>query len=194
MSTKHLSLLLVGTGLLACSSLQRHPKSGYYDWNESSYSEYNPHDRKPVKEYSVRNRAPSSLEVLESKIDTESEWNEYQKYKPLLKEDDARRDFLQINSKYKKEKFLAAQGIDQGDIFTPEIQETINNSDLMVGMSRDAVIQSWGAAESIEVAGNPNYGNERWKYVEFEGSPDGYQKKERYVYFKRGRVTGWKTK
>ena len=58
-------------------------------------------------------------------------------------------------------------------------------------MSKRAVQESWGEPERIEVAGNPTYGNERWKYSTYVSSTEGFNEEERMIYFEGGRVVGW---
>ena len=49
-------------------------------------------------------------------------------------------------------------------------QRLIDNKDITLGMNQKAVLESWGEPEIVEVAGNPVYGNERWKYSKFVSS------------------------
>ena len=58
-------------------------------------------------------------------------------------------------------------------------------------MSKQAVRESWGEPEAIEVAGNPVFGNERWRFIEQIASSEGYQTEGRMIYFEGGRVVGW---
>ena len=60
-------------------------------------------------------------------------------------------------------------------------------------MTTDQVQESWGEPDLVEVAGNPVYGNKRWKYRKFVSSEDGYTQQTRIVYFEAGKVSGWET-
>ena len=51
--------------------------------------------------------------------------------------------------------------------------------------------KSWGLPDSVEVAGNPIYGNERWRYKRYTPSPEGYRLQSRIIYFESGKVAGW---
>lgn len=73
------------------------------------------------------------------------------------------------------------------------VQELITEGDLALGMTRDAVRESWGSPARVEVSGNPKMGNERWLYKEFLPSREGYIPQQRFVFFKSGKVAGWKT-
>ena len=77
--------------------------------------------------------------------------------------------------------------------FPEPIVIAIENNDITIGMSKGAVVQSWGDPERKEVAGNPLYGNERWLYNKMVSSVDGYSKQTRIIYFEGGRVAGWET-
>ncbi|MGB0452264.1 MAG: hypothetical protein ACPGJV_01015 [Bacteriovoracaceae bacterium] len=55
--------------------------------------------------------------------------------------------------------------------------------DISQGMDKVTVRQIMGSPSRIDVAGNPNYENERWTYLK-NGKPH-------YIYFEGGRVQGW---
>jgi hypothetical protein len=57
--------------------------------------------------------------------------------------------------------------------------------EIMMGMTKQEVIESAGRPDKVEIAGNPRYENERWAY-----SIDGSTK---YIYFESGRVGGWES-
>ncbi|MEK6556591.1 MAG: hypothetical protein AABZ31_15180, partial [Bdellovibrionota bacterium] len=71
--------------------------------------------------------------------------------------------------------------------------QLIENNDIARGMSRNAVIQSWGNPDMEEFAGNPVYGNERWVYNKQVSTDQGYKQERRLIYFEAGRVVGWET-
>ncbi len=74
-----------------------------------------------------------------------------------------------------------------------EFASLIQEKDIAIGMDRESVRESWGDPREIQVAGNPSRQNERWTYVEFLPSPDGYQAKYRTLYFERGELVGWRS-
>lgn len=57
------------------------------------------------------------------------------------------------------------------------------SSDLLMGMSKNDVLSNLGKPNRVEVAGNPNFENERWLY-QVNGA-------SKYIYFESGRVEGW---
>jgi hypothetical protein len=66
------------------------------------------------------------------------------------------------------------------------IKDALAARDVVLGMSRDQVLRSWGAPAVREVAGRRNDGHERWHY----GTQYSLQG-ERIVIFENGRVAGW---
>lgn len=135
-----------------------------------------------------------ALRRYEKKLEGKSEREQYYKAKPYLKSDAERMQFLKIDSTSARDRYLNAKGLN-GDQIThpPEMQELIEQSDIGAGMTRQAVKEAWGAPDDIEVAGNPMYGNEKWKYQEQVTSREGYMTERRTVYFESGRVVGWET-
>ena len=78
--------------------------------------------------------------------------------------------------------------------YTPRgVRDAVSKSDIVLGMNKDAVIESWGEPEAVEVAGNQLYGNEKWVYTEYIPSSEGYQREERVVIFEAGKVVGWQS-
>ena len=110
----------------------------------------------------------------------------------MLKNDSERLQFLQLNSTAERDRFLNSRGIN-GDQIThpPEVQNLIEKNDVAAGMTRQAVKESWGPPDDIEVAGNPMYGNEKWQYSEQVTSREGYMTERRTIYFESGRAVGW---
>ena len=134
----------------------------------------------------------SRLIRLEKGLATAKEREQYYNYRPYLNDDNERITFLELPSVEARDKFAMAKGIYfKNPKFGPDVREAVQNSDIILGMPKEAVVQSWGEPEIVEVAGNPLYGNERWKYVEFVTTQEGYQREERIVYFQNGKVAGW---
>ncbi len=132
------------------------------------------------------------LKNMEKDIGSRREREQYFKVKPMFANDRERIEFLKMNSFESKQRWLDARGLSTAtQHYTTEIQDLIEQNDIAVGMTKQAVHESWGDPEVVEVAGNPMYGNERWKYVEYVSSVDGYQTETRIVYFEAGRVAGW---
>lgn len=75
---------------------------------------------------------------------------------------------------------------DSADTVKDRIHTAMASRDVILGMSRSQVMQSWGQPVAREVAGNGSSGHERWHY----GARYSLQG-ERIVIFENGRVAGW---
>ena len=62
-------------------------------------------------------------------------------------------------------------------------RRAMKEGSVFMGMSKGAVLQSWGRPHRVDIAGNPSNQNEKWIY--FEGN------RIKYVYFEKGVVQGW---
>ncbi len=132
------------------------------------------------------------LKRLEKSISSEKEREQYFNFKSYLDNDDERVSFLMLPSFEARDRYAMQRGIYfKTNKYTPPVKDAVSKSDIILGMTRDAVIESWGEPITVEVAGNQLYGNERWKYVEFVSTAEGYQKEERVVIFESGKVVGW---
>jgi len=67
------------------------------------------------------------------------------------------------------------------------IRRAIASRDVVLGMSRDEVLRSWGEPWVREIAGNGGLGHERWTYR----SRYSLQRDDRIVIFENGQVAGW---
>lgn len=199
-------------GLSACSLLQRSGDSGYYDSNEESkgvrefYSDRKSYEEDETrKELGLKNSIPltdddrSRLEArlalkrLESRLETSSEKRQYYKYKGLMRSDGERINFLRLPTMEARERFAQNRGLRVDENYSDSVASLIETQDIAVGMSQKAVMESWGDPDLVEVAGDPVFGNERWKYNHYASGNDGYQKEMRLVYFEAGRVVGWES-
>jgi hypothetical protein len=202
-------LCLASLLLSSCASLQRSTQSGY----ASSYDE-------PI---SREERGPSSREIAATEMglsgdrelsDKESqalqnrmalikaektlegrrEREQYYKNKPYLRSDAECLEFLRLDSYEARARWLNAKGIQSSaSAHTPEIQSLVDRNDIALGMTKQAVRDSWGEPDLVEVAGSPLYGNERWHYSEQTSSAEGYHTEQRVVYFESGKVSGWES-
>lgn len=132
------------------------------------------------------------LRKAESRLSGEAERDQYFINKPYMSSDRERLSFLGKGSIEERQLWLEARGINGAHTaHPPAIQGLINENDITTNMTKQAVRESWGEPELIEVAGNPIYGNERWHYSEQVSSTEGYQTERRTVIFESGRVVGW---
>jgi hypothetical protein len=134
----------------------------------------------------------TALNRLEKSLSGKREREQYYKSKPYMKNDQERIEFLSIESFEGRGRWLNTKGIQGSSTAHPShIQALIDVNDITLGMTKQAVKDSWGEPELVEVAGNPVYGNERWHYSEQISSAEGFQTEHRLVYFESGRVAGW---
>jgi hypothetical protein len=136
-----------------------------------------------------------TLSKAERALEGKREREQYFKNKPYMKNDRERLDFLNQDSFEARARWLNSKNIGGPTTAHPsEIQALVDINDITLGMTKQAVRDSWGEPELVEVAGNPMYGNERWHYTEQTSSTEGYHTQHRMVYFDAGRVSGWESK
>lgn len=218
MDRKHFTLscalVLACSGLSACSTFfNRDPRSGYADGDPAVfratdfYDERHKHREEQAREElgwetgrSLSEAERTVLEQrlrltkLESKLESQREKRQYYQLKGVLRNDRERIGFLNLPSVEARERWANARGLVANDeSHTDEVASLIEKNDVTVGMSQKAVNESWGDPDLVEVAGDPIYGNERWRYSRYISSNDGYQKQTRIIYFESGRVVGWET-
>lgn len=136
----------------------------------------------------------NALEIkqLESQLRSDRERNQYYKTLPWLKDEEEQLEFLRQNGYYARQVWLRQRAIGKrATVIDKEDEDLIASKDIAVGMPNELVRRSWGAPDSIDVAGNPIYGNERWRYKRYTPSPDGYRLQSRIIYFESGKVAGW---
>lgn len=132
------------------------------------------------------------LNRMENNLRTETEKRQYYIYKPLLKTDEQRILFLGLPSLEERERVAAQWGLNANNTdFSAYEKDAIVENDVFIGMSKKAVRESWGDPETVEVAGNPIYGNERWRYSTYISTPEGFNQENRVLYFEGGRLVGW---
>lgn len=72
------------------------------------------------------------------------------------------------------------------------IRQALKSGDVTLGMGMEDVLRSWGEPRSVDTAGDPRSGNQRWVYYDGLSSRWGMSQK-RILYFERGRLVGWET-
>ncbi len=132
------------------------------------------------------------LKNVERQVVGRSEREQYFKHRPLIKNDGERLEFLSLPTYEARQRWLNAKNISATNpSYSTDELKAIESNDITLGMTKQAVKESWGEPEMVEVAGNPVYGNERWKYLQEVSSSEGYQTESRVIYFESGRVAGW---
>lgn len=212
---KRTSILILFTflmipGLSACSLVQRHPNSGYAQ-SGIAHTDNSPYHHRqrhmesearselglygqggPQHQQAIENRM--HLNRLERSLETQREKRQYYQYKPLMRSDIERIHFLRLPSVEARERWAQSRDLKPGSReYGEEVNLAIENKDVVVGMSQEAVVQSWGDPDQVEIAGNPVYGNERWVYSRFVSANGGYERQNRILYFEAGHLIGWET-
>lgn len=201
--------------LTSCAGIERSPKSGYYKKNTVFDSFYDPDfnsnalDREAIERddaardigfsstrslsYNEKQSLDDRLNLVkaEKNLTSKKEKEQYYKYKPYMKSDKDRLEFLEITSIEGRQRWADSHNLGDTDKFSSDIQAAVDSEDILAGMTKQAVRESWGDPLEVEVAGNPVYGNERWKYTRSIASPEGYVTETRFIYFESGRVAGW---
>ena len=204
---QRMAVLLAMLSLNACALMQRSPNSGYaFRGDEDAFatqSVQKDRDRElSAKAQMELGGRPDSRSLekrqyllkAESRLDGRQERERYFEAKPYLKSDDERLQYLNLESSLARERFLAARKIGGEKVdHPPDVEAVIGQNDIMLGMTRAAVRDSWGPPDEVEVAGQTMYGNERWLYKEQVTSSEGYATERRVVIFESGRVVGWET-
>jgi hypothetical protein len=132
------------------------------------------------------------IKRYQSLLTDERERRQYYQNLPWLKTDTEQLEFLKQNGYYARQAWLRKNSIGKRAVEVDQVSEDlIAAKDISIGMPGDFVRRSWGAPDSVDIAGNPIYGNERWRYKRYSSSPEGYQLQTRIVYFEAGKVVGW---
>jgi hypothetical protein len=210
----NITILIGFLGLTACTTWERHSRSGYSDsalrYNTPDLSQDTQRERmifqkqlakqglgfskdqalNEEQERSVWERF--KLQRLEKTLQTNDEKEQYYLVRPHLASDEERIYFLNLPSFEDRRNYLRANGIKiDSPTFNTLEQTNIEQNDVSPGMRREAVRESWGEPEILEVSGNPILANERWTYQHFVPSPEGYLIETRILIFQSGRLTGW---
>lgn len=134
------------------------------------------------------------LSRKEKNLVTDEEKRQYYRYKPLMNSDSERLQFLSVGTMAGRERWAKSRGLEaRKDQFDPTTMKLIEQNDIAVGMNEQAVRESWGDPEGIDISGNELYGNQAWRYTKMVASEDGYTKQTRVIYFEAGRVAGWQS-
>lgn len=138
----------------------------------------------------MHRRENSSLESELARLESaqsEGAARHYQQYKGRLGNTSEKIYFLQLGSRAEREQYLNSRGL----LDTPEprlayeMGMAAEQSELLLDMTKEDVISSWGRPDRVDIAGKASYENERWLYRR-----DGAVK---YIYFESGKVGGWTT-
>lgn len=208
---KGIFLLVLGMTVSSCMHIQRSPESGYaidgftYKPSETSGLSLNNINLDKILAEQGLNRddlntveglskVKQALEIKnhEMVFSDDRERRQYYKSMPWFKSDSERLEFLKQNGYYARQSWLRKNSIGKRPLdLDSETEDLISAKDIAIGMPNDLVKRSWGNPDSVDVAGNPIYGNERWRYKRYTPSSEGYKLQSRVVYFEAGKVVGW---
>jgi hypothetical protein len=212
LNMRSIIFMLSALTVCACTTLQRSQQSGYAEGSQptspSNLSEsenslehkrvayelgYDPNTALTEDQLrAIDDRR--QLRILERRIESQREKEQYSKILPWLNSDKERIQFLSIPTVEGRQAWIQQNGVWQrSKAPRPALKEIIDQGDIAVGMPQDYVKKAWGEPQDKEVSGNPLYKNEKWKYTRYVSTGDGFKKETRYVYFEGGKVVGWET-
>lgn len=138
------------------------------------------------------NSLKKELVRLENSLEPH-EYENYLEYAHKIGSTSQKIYFLQL-TKMERDEYLKIRKIKSDFVRTREIasverkaqlrrREFPQLNDIMLGMSKNDVVQNWGPASREDIAGDPRLENERWVYQRADST--------KYIYFESGRVEGW---
>jgi hypothetical protein len=127
----------------------------------------------------------SELKRLE-KMETSEDLELYYAYKNSFSSISQQIYFLKLPP-YERRDYLLTSGLLKEARATRPLpfdpEETQRKNDVLIGMTKNEVLESMGRPIRVEIAGNPRNQNERWLY--------NYNNASKYIYFESGEVQGW---
>jgi hypothetical protein len=194
---KSVPVLFVFASLLgACAYLNRSPESGYADSNSKPKTSFHRSSRvseQPIEDRGSENISQKTrLKQLENSLSTRKETEQYSKALPWFRNDQERIEFLSLPGFEARQKWLNELSFSsRANATRSEMHDLVEAQDIALGMPQSLVRQSWGDPDSVEVSGNPQFKNERWRYHKYVSTQDGYKPEKKVVYFEGGKVVGW---
>lgn len=159
--------------------------SGRYWMDEEERRARTPRSDEDLQESNHSQSLKNELHQLEG-LQSEESLAFYNQYKNQLGSTSEKIYFLNLHP-YERTDYLKTKGIiSEGRSPASTLHErmfAVRRNDIMMGMSKNDVLESWGKPMRVEVAGNPRYENERWLY-RMNGA-------SKYIYFESGQVQGW---
>lgn len=155
-------------------------------WNSESEQK----KRTPASEHDLLERKKNRALLLELRELEASQSSEalkvYEKFQDRLVTVAEKIFFLEIPY-HERRDYLVARGFIQ----EPKPQafndhdrmSAVAKKDILYGMKKNDVMESWGGPYQVDIAGDPQNENERWLYKSNNTS--------KYIYFESGQVSGW---
>jgi hypothetical protein len=157
--------------------------SGQRHLTQEEWNERIPKKVEEEKKVSHHMMLQQELSDLENQL-SDDEFEYYELHKEKLGSLSEKIYFLKLHTFKQREHYLWNKGkLSSLDLVPNNAKQAIRDRSIILGMSKEAVVQSWGKPLKIEVAGNPRKENERWSFMEYG--------KIKVVYFERGYVSGW---
>jgi hypothetical protein len=182
--------ILIQTG---CSVFSRHETSGYsaqappqilVERNSKSGSS------SPENSPDLKHR----LKNMENTLRSKKEMEQYAKVVPYFKNETERLEFLALEDYESRQRWLAVQNFaERSKQINDKMQGLVDAQDIALGMPQPLVKKAWGEPEQVEIAGQPQLKNEKWRYSRYVSSTYGYKLEKKYVYFEAGKVVAWDT-
>lgn len=180
--------LICFTGIsVSCTNLVRSNESGYSNTNSRRSGTRAKEGPAPMN-ISQKTR----LKQLENSLSSRKEIEQYSKALPWFYNAQERIQFLSVPGFEARQKWLSDRDFNSrtGELQS-EMKELVEAQDIAIGMPQALVRQAWGDPDAVEVSGNPQFKNERWRYNRYVSSQDGYKSERRVVYFEGGKVVAW---
>jgi hypothetical protein len=176
--------------------MQRSSQSGYGDlppsksgWNKQN-SAVRSSQQTPRTWQQMSNK--SKLKQLEAALVVRKDLEQYSKWLPWFRSDEEKIEFLSLPGFEARQKWISQSDMQsRAQQISEEVKPLIEARDIALGMPEQFVKQSWGEPESVEVSGQPEFKNFRWKYNRYLSTNDGYKLEKKTVYLEGGKVVGW---
>lgn len=176
------TLILIVLGLGACTTVGRHPSSGYSQRYPQSIS------GDVVRAGSIKDQVLR----LERGLTQRRELEQYSKVLPLFQSLEERLYFLSLPDLESRNSWLTESRVfDRQKNLAQDFQAIIEARDIALDMPDRLVKQSWGEPDQVEVSGHPLFRNQRWKYITNVPTVEGFVTEKKTVYFEAGKVVGW---
>jgi hypothetical protein len=181
--------LLITFWCSGCSMLSRSSESGFGETNRQPHVKRTSISR---LQEDVSLPTKTRLKQLENSINTRKELDQYSKALPWFKNDLERIEFLNLPGFEARQKWLTENSFsNRSTTVQNQMAALVETQDIAVGMPQNLVKRAWGDPESVEVSGNPQFKNERWKYSKYIPTGDGFKPEKKSVYFEGGKVVAW---
>ena len=187
---------LAGLSTGCASYLGRSADSGYAETNSKPKTNFTRSSK--ISEQRIGDRGAENvsqktrLKQMENSLSTRKEVEQYSKALPWFRNDQERIEFLALPGFEARQQWLNENSFNsRSSSVKNNMQDLIEAQDIALGMPQALVRQSWGDPDAIEVSGNPQFKNERWRYNRYVSTQDGYKPEKKIVYFEGGKVVGW---